>query len=524
MAKKWSELHKQFTHTTNSQAEAPHYVNFDMSTQTPILHGSNLKQYQKRTNEGGGTSSLPNLLDSVDCISDKRLRDLAADSRVDRLSAPSTQYNGATFRHSSEGEYDVYVPFEPGKPPSVGVKGFASAQGNSPPNRRKAADYLPFVPLGESKSDPNILDESHAKKQAQGYLSFVPLNQQTGGDFQVRPQSSIEDQPRKKAMDYLQFVPINQQQKTLEEQHKQSDNDNQSGSGGMQASSKESSHTKGSPEASSERSPVNSRLVESDPDQTLTPDSPSVNVAQPARKESLDIEVTRTQSMDCSDCVEDIDILPKTASLTKHSYTRRKFEAGDSSSSSGESSPSPCVRSITSETLSNGSSWNNDSTKRSTTCSTDHSSSLNPPTSTSSWNEGHSPLTDKSASWTERESQIADKSVDSGVHSTTAQESDTSWNSGSRRKTSVSELIRKYQSKPNNNESNAAQEKEMRSAQQRRKSAADRYSSSSTTSNKSSSSVRSHKSTSSLQTRKGDQKDLKSMGIIEDKDGGSFDV
>ena len=67
MAKKWSELHKQFTHTTNSQAEAPHYVNFDMSTQTPILHGSNLKQYQKRTNEGGGTSSLPNLLDSVDC-------------------------------------------------------------------------------------------------------------------------------------------------------------------------------------------------------------------------------------------------------------------------------------------------------------------------------------------------------------------------------------------------------------------------------------------------------------------------
>ena len=153
-----------------------------------------------------------------------------------------------------------------------------------------------------------------------------------------------------------------------------------------------------------------------------------------------------------------------------------------------------------------------------------HSSSLNPPTSTSSWNEGHSPLTDKSASWTERESQIADKSVDSGVHSTTTQESDTSWNSGSRRKTSVSELIRKYQSKPNNNESNAAQGKEMRSAQRRRKSAADRYSSSSTTSNKSSSSVRSHKSTSSLQTRKGDQKDLKSMGIIEDKDGGSFDV
>ncbi|MDA8032350.1 MAG: hypothetical protein MPK62_14740 [Alphaproteobacteria bacterium] len=103
---------------------------------------------------------------------------------------------------------EVYVPFTPGlAPPKV------KTSSGSPPLKKKAADYMPFVPISERnyKSDPCILDLDMEPDLVSGSM---PASLQRSVPELVKLRSKVKQGKEQIPFDYLSFVPLAQMAKS----------------------------------------------------------------------------------------------------------------------------------------------------------------------------------------------------------------------------------------------------------------------------------------------------------------------
>ena len=90
----------------------------------------------------------------------------------------------------------------------------------SPPSKKKAADYMPFVPISERnyKSAPCILDLDMEPDLVSGSM---PASLQRSDPELVKLRSKVKQGKEQKPFDYLPFVPLAQMAKSTSEAKRQ---------------------------------------------------------------------------------------------------------------------------------------------------------------------------------------------------------------------------------------------------------------------------------------------------------------
>ena len=511
MAKGWSDLHSRFLHksppkeaegsdgTSELSSSAHTYMNmvFGKSGNSPTDTGTTQLQdkqadkvpydMQRMQLAKGGLALFPALSLSP-TPKEKKSYELLTETLGGRgLSLDQKAHSYGDIR--SRDNDDVYVPFTPGKPPLDHVQ------------KKKAADYTPFVPLSERKSDPGLLDHEAEPKVPHGYLSFVPINQQPGG-LEAFLREERRKETAEKPGEYLTFTPVKGNTSPL-------------AASVSEGVTKEINVLEESESSTAVREKPKSKL--SQPDQPLLEQkssngdksshlppeqSPSVGGdtssidSNESGPHSTASSITPTDensrhqpvAVKNSYSSETIPLQTSPVKTKGEEYIRRKVEAGDSSaSSSGESSPSPRIRSVISDTVAGNMSWNN-SNSSNTKCSTTESDSVN----TAAVGQSSGPK--------------------NGILLNCPSEADTEGAS-----THVADLIRRFQAQP---KPKVPSHKPDEHALRRQKSAIH----STQRRMVSPSNTPRRKSSDSCVRRKLRKGNLESLGIIEDEKGGSYAV
>ena len=281
---------------------------------------------------------------------------------------------------------EVYVPFTPGHAPS---KSSVEMSRGSPP-LKKAADYMPFVPISERKSDPCILDRDREPSSGSGYLSSLQRNSESDPELaQLRSKSKYSRE--RKPFDYLPFVPLAQtvktatetQQKTSEEEREckgETENDVERGKECVGEDNEVFPPSKHS-SCHSDKMADQEHTTPSDPppeegseeDSTPQVDPPRLSNATSSCSTGEDDSKTvseaegRNSAEDSNERHHPVageELTPSVAEVNPpvtnprkgdSAYFMHRIEAGDSSASSGENSPSPRVQSVA---MSGSMSWN----------------------------------------------------------------------------------------------------------------------------------------------------------------------
>ena len=280
---------------------------------------------------------------------------------------------------------EVYVPFTPGHAPS---KSSVVMSRGSPP-LKKAADYMPFVPISERKSDPCILDRDREPSSGSGNLSSLQRSSESDPELaQLRSKYSSRE---RKPFDYLPFVPLAQtvktatetQQKTSEEEREckgETEDDVEKGKecvgedNEVFPPSRHSSchsdkmadqeHTTPSdlpPEEGSEEDStpqVVSPRLSNATSSCSTGEDDSKTVSEAEGRNSAEDSNERHHPVAGEEHPPSVaEVNPPVTNPRKgdSAYFMHKIEAGDSSASSGENSPSPRVQSVA---MSGSMSWN----------------------------------------------------------------------------------------------------------------------------------------------------------------------
>ena len=516
MAKGWSDLHSKFLHksppkgtegsdgTIELSSSAHTYMNmvFGQLGNSPTDTGTTQLQ-NKQTDKvpydiqrmqlaKGGLALFPALSLSP-TPKEKKSYELLTETLGGRgLSSDQKAHSYGDIR--SRDNDDVYVPFTPGKPPLDHVQ------------KKRAADYTPFVPLSERKSDPGILDHEAEPKAPHGYLSFVPINQQPGG-----LEAFLREERRKEAAEkpgeYLSFTPVkgnisplavNVSEGVTKGAHVLEESESSSVvreepdvvklTSELSQPDQPSLEQKSSSGDNSSHHPMEQSPVvggdTSSIDSNESGPHPTASSIAPTDENSRHQPVAVKNSYSS----ETISLQTSPVKTKGEEYIRRKVEAGDSSaSSSGESSPSPRIRSVISDTVAGNMSWNNNNGNN-----TKHSTAESNSVDTATVGQSSGPK--------------------NGILSNCPSEADTESAS-----THVADLIRRFQAQP---KLKIPGQKSDEHALRRQKSAIDstqrhRVSPANTPRRKSSdSSVR----------RKLKKENLESLGIIEDEKGGSYAV
>jgi hypothetical protein len=530
MANRWSELHAKFTHkptprgvdgtdSTVSGVSAHPYMNMtfvqERKSKDPhkVSPGRKEPDYvQYDTERLRLATNGPQALSTMSSSPPPNQRqgyELLTETMGGRgLTVEQKAHSYGDIR--SQGNDDVYVPFIPGQGPVDAVQ------------RKKAADYTPFIPLSERKSDPGLLEYDAEPKKPHGYLSFVPISQQPGGLEGFLKEANKTNEKTKPA-DYMSFVPAQREEPSVslsvgteEEEESMSPMSEPRSSQGAQTTR---THSKLSPPNSQTLSPSSTPTgVTADDDSEghpllkASPLPPTLDTRSTSSNESTTHTVATSVMLATNDeCSRHQPV------AVKHSYVsdtvplqttvirtngdgciHRKVEAGDSSASSGgESSPSPRIRSIYTDTLNGNVSWNNSNRSGESTGGGSMEGCLAHSKSTSDF----TPSNTKSESSTNRTS---------GPHSSKT----------TNEKLNVADLIQRFQLQPKISVS-PSPPREQELSLRRQKSAV-------TCQQKkplSPSDIQRRKSVdnSSLKRRAKKGK-LEVLGIIEDEEGGSFDV
>ena len=282
---------------------------------------------------------------------------------------------------------EVYVPFTPGHAPS---KLSMETSRDSPPLKKKAADYMPFVPISGHKSDPCILD----REPALGSGSLLHLQRSSESDPELAQLRSKAKHKERKPFDYLPFVPLAQMAKTASEaQQGKSEEEKEckgefekdesknkesvgeddevfqpSGHGGCHGERlTNQGHTtpldptpgEGSEETAPHVSPpqltyaTSSCSTEEEGSKAMS-NRGNTNSAEESNERHHPVAVKRDPSI--------TEVTPPTRKQGDTAYFVHRIEAGDSSASSGENSPSPRVQSVA---LSGSMCWNGNSNNNS---------------------------------------------------------------------------------------------------------------------------------------------------------------
>ena len=439
---------------------------------------------------------------------------------------------------------EVYVPFTPGHAPWN--SSLETSRGSPPP--KKAADYMPFVPLSGRKSDPCILD--HDREPASGSGSLLLLQRSSESDpelAQLRSKSKYSKD--RKPFDYLPFVPLAQVVKSAPEAtqgkseegreskaetEKDGDKDRESKTETEKDGGKDRKSVGEEDEVfpPSEHSSYHSEKMADQEEHTASPDPPTggggedntPQVAAPRLSNATSSCSTgeedsravsnnggrdsaegseRHHPMAGSDTPSITDVNPPATETKKQgdsAYFVHRIEAGDSSVSSGENSPSPRVQSVA---MSGSMCWNGNGNNNNT-----QGNDGPPPDETMDRGVRHS------------------GEPSSCVHLLKEKETQESSSEVAKQRSRVATMVEKFQGNPPRQRARTGQSHKPADAGRKHHSstrtASDRLSTSSYKSTASSSSQSSPPPSLRPRTRK--QSRLESMGIVEDTIGGSFAV